>query len=219
MLSFDEVDTSPTRPLRVTPWLACAIAVVAGAGLAVELAKDALPSTIVEHLSLSYEGNVPTWLSTCLLIACAFVAGGIARAATTRRVHWWGIAIGFGYASLDEASELHEHLGGLFSTGGVLYFDWVIVGAIVVLALAVVYARFLLALPRATRLRLVAAATIYFAGALGMELPLGWWTERHGTDGLGYALIDWGEEVLEMTGAAVALVALVRHREATTAQV
>jgi hypothetical protein len=45
-----------------------------------------------------------------------------------------------------------------------------------------------------------------------MELPLGWWTERFGDDGLGYALIDWVEETLEMTGAAAALLVLLRHR-------
>jgi hypothetical protein len=114
--------------------------------------------------------------------------------------------------SLDEAAEIHEHLGGLVGTHGILYFDWVIPAAAVVVVLAAVYLPFMRALPRITRNRLVLAAAIYIGGALVMELPLGWWTERHGNDGLGYALIDWVEETLEMAGAAVALVSLLAYR-------
>jgi hypothetical protein len=43
-------------------------------------------------------------------------------------------------------------------------------------------------------------------------LPLGWWVERAGNDNLGYALIDWVEETMEMIGASLAVVALVAHR-------
>jgi hypothetical protein len=46
-----------------------------------------------------------------------------------------------------------------------------------------------------------------------MELPLGWITENGGVDGLGYALVDWIEEAMEMVGASLALVALVAHRQ------
>lgn len=193
-------------------WLALGIAVVAGLGLAAELGKDALPPELVSHLSLSYEGNVPTWFSSSLLLACAIAAGAIARGAATWRRHWWGMAIVFGYASMDEAAEIHEHLGGLVGTHGVLYFDWIIFAAAILIVLSLVFLRFVIALPRATRLGIIIAGAVYIGGAVGMELPLGWWTERFGNDGLGYALIDWVEETLEMIGASLALLALIRHR-------
>ena len=193
-------------------WLALGIAVVSGLGLAAELGKAALSPALVQHLSLSYEGNVPTWFSSSLLLACAIAAGAIARDATQWRRHWWGVAIVFGYASMDEAAEIHEHLGGLIGTHGVLYFDWIVFAIAILIALSLVYLRFVIALPRATRIGLVIAGIIYIGGAVGMELPLGWWTERHGNDGLGYALIDWVEETLEMIGATMALLVLVRHR-------
>jgi hypothetical protein len=117
------------------------------------------------------------------------------------------------YVSLDEAAEIHEHLGGHLDTSGLLYFDWVIPAAIILAILAAVYLPFLRALPRATRNRLVVAAAVYLAGALVMELPLGWWTERAGAENLGYAAIDWLEETMEMVGASLALVALVAHRQ------
>jgi hypothetical protein len=193
-------------------WLVLGVAVVAGLGLAAELAKDLLPRTLVEHLSLSYEGNVPTWFSSSLLLACAIAAGAIARDAATWRRHWWGVAVVFGYASMDEAAEIHEHLGGLIGTHGVLYFDWVVFAVAVLILLSVLYLRFVIALPRATRLGLIVAGILYIGGAVGMELPLGWWTERFGNEGLGYALIDWFEEILEMIGATLALLVLLAHR-------
>lgn len=193
-------------------WILAAIAVVSGAGLAVELLHDQLPEQVVQHLSLSYEGNVPTWLSSSLLLGCAIAAGLVASEAKAWRRHWWGMAIAFGWVSLDEAAEIHEHLGGLVGTHGLLYFDWVIPAAAVLVVLTALYLPFMRALPRVTRNRLLLAAAIYIGGALGMELPLGWWTERHGNDGLGYALIDWVEETLEMIGAAIALLTLLAHR-------
>ena len=197
----------------MTRWILAAIAVVSGAGLAVEVLHDHIPAQVLQHLSLSYEGNVPTWLSSSLLLGCAIAAGLVAAEATAWRRHWWGMAIAFGWVSLDEAAEVHEHLGGLIGTHGVLYFDWVIPAAGALVVLTALYLPFMRALPRVTRNRLVLAAVIYIGGAVGMELPLGWWTERHGNDGLGYALIDWVEETLEMIGAAIALLSLLAHRK------
>jgi hypothetical protein len=192
------------------------VAIVAMLGLAIELIHlrmhDELVEVLLEKLSLSYEGNLPTWWSSALLLGNAVAAGAIATRRPPQALHWWGIAAVAGWMSLDETAELHEHLGGLFGTGGVLYYDWVIPAAVVLVALALVFVPFMRALAPATRMRLVIAAAIYVSGALVMELPLGWWTEHHGSDGLGYALIDWLEETLEMVGASLALVALVRHR-------
>ncbi|WP_437940137.1 hypothetical protein [Sorangium sp. So ce341] len=50
-------------------------ATVASAGLGVEVLKPSLKlksrSGVVPLLSLSYEQNVPTWYTSCLLFACA----------------------------------------------------------------------------------------------------------------------------------------------------
>jgi hypothetical protein len=190
-------------------WLFAGVALVSGAGLAVEVAH----SPLVQHLSLSYEGNVPTWFSSMLLFACALAAGRIARGAVALRKHWWGVAIVFGYASLDEAAEIHEHLGGQFDLHGVLYFDWVIWAAVLLVALAILYWPFMRRIDPKTRNRLIVAGAVYISGAVIMELPLGWWTDHAGPDTMGYALIDWLEETMEMIGASLALLALLRHRE------
>jgi hypothetical protein len=66
--------------------------------------------------------------------------------------------------------------------------------------LGLTYLGFLLRLPRETAKQFTLAGALYLTGALLLELPLGYWTERHGDDGLGYALIDWCEETLEFVG-------------------
>jgi hypothetical protein len=191
-----------------------AVAIVAGLGLVVEVwharSHGAVIEALLPKLSLSYEGNLPTWVSSSLLLACAVTAGAIASARPAWHRHWWGIVAVLAWMSLDEAAELHEHLAGVVHTN-VIYFDWVIPAAGIVAVLAALYWPFVRALAPATRNRLLVAAAIYLAGALVMELPLGWWTEHHGSEGFGYGLIDWFEETLEMIGASLALVALVAH--------
>jgi hypothetical protein len=201
------------RPLA--RWLAAAIAVVAALGLAAELLRGRLDEAIVAKLSLSYEGNLPTWFTSSLLLAGAIAAGSIARGRPPDARGWWGVSAVLGWASLDEAVEIHEHLGGLVGTRGVFTYDWVWFGAAIVVVLAAVFLPFLRALPTLTRRRLIVAGAIYLTGALVMELPLGWWVDRVGhTDGMVYAALDWIEETLEMIGAALVVLALVAHREA-----
>lgn len=194
-----------------------AVAFVAGLGLVAEIwnvrSHDAVIDALLPKLSLSYESNLPTWFSSSLLLACAVAAAAIARDRLVGYRHWWFIGVLAAWMSLDEATELHEHLGGHIGTSGVLYFDWVIPASIIVALLVVAFIPFIRRLHPATRNRLILAGAVYVGGALLMELPLGWWTERHGTDTLGYALIDWVEETMEMVGAVFAFTALLAHRQ------
>lgn len=205
------------RPLheQIARPLIAAGSIVAGAGLAIELVHtrshaDAV-ETLVDLFSLSYEGNVPTWYASSLLFTCALVLTAIALDAGRHRVHWYGLAIGFFTMSLDEAIEIHEHLGGLVDGDGPLYFDWVIPAALLVAAVAALYLPFLRALPARRRRQFIMAGAIYLGGALVVELPLGWWTQRAGDDNATYALIDWIEETLELVGASFFLYALAER--------
>ena len=200
--------------------LLVAVALVAGLGLLVDLEAwrspdSAWTESLWPVLSLSAEGNLPTWFASSLLLACAVAAGAIAHqlgSGEPWRRHWWGIAFALGWVSLDEVAGLHEHLGGHLDLGGILYFDWVIWAALIVGVLAVIYLPFLRALASPARERLIVAAVVFVTGALVMELPLGWWTHHAGAESLGYALIDWLEETLELVGSSLALVALNAHR-------
>jgi hypothetical protein len=88
----------------------------------------------------------------------------------------------------------------------------VIPAAIIVLVTGILFIPFLRALSPITRLRFVIAGVIYVGGALGMEIPLGAWTAHYGDDNLGYALIDFVEETMEIFGASFFLLAILDHR-------
>ncbi len=184
------------------------------AGLLVELAcglgKLDGESMWRTGLSLSYEGNLPTWYATVLLWTAALGLSRIAmQAPATARRGWAGLAAIFALLSLDEAIELHESLGGA-ELHGPLYFSWVVPGALLTAMFGLAYLRFWLRLPSATRRAFALAFAIYVGAALGMELPLGAWTERHGDDNVVYALLDFGEESLELVGLTYFLAAIAR---------
>ena len=190
---------------------------VCGAGLAVELARYGgrldPEAWLRSALSLSYEGNLPTWYSSGLLWTAGLGLGLCgARDEGREQARWWMLAALFMLMSLDEAISLHEHLGGA-ELHGVLYFSWVVPGALLTAAFAVTYLGFWLRLPRPTRRGFACAFGLYVGGALGMELPLGAWFEAHGDENLGYALLDAVEESLEICGLSVFLVAILRHLE------
>ncbi|MFO0549174.1 MAG: hypothetical protein U0271_12355 [Polyangiaceae bacterium] len=207
------------RPARLRTALTLTSVLVVAAGVASEVAKAVyrLPSDygFVPYFSLSYEANFPTWYSSVLLLACAALLALAARAPRAdtdpKGAPWWILAAGFTFMSLDEVMSLHELTGTLVRAHGVLHFSWVIPALVLVGALGLYFIPFLKALPPKTRNRFVAAGAVYVFGAVGMELPLGYWVERYGDSGLGYGLIDALEEALEILGAQLFLLALLDH--------
>jgi len=196
--------------------LVATLIAVGAAGLVVELLHHgpvpALDEDLVGLFSLSYESNLPTWYSSALLLACAVTLTAIAPAAPPGQARYWSLLSAvFGYLSIDEAVGLHEQLNEVVHLGGPFYFGWIIPAGAAVLLVGAAYLRFLRALPAETRRRFLVAGALYVGGALLMEIPLGLWTEARGDGGLGYALIDFAEESLEMTGATLFLLALLRH--------
>jgi hypothetical protein len=204
--------------LRVQLGLLISTAIVCVLGIAAEVVHHSagIESPLIPLLSLSAEANLPTWYSSILLFACAVVLASIASIVRGQRVrfatHWTVLAAIFLYMSLDETAQLHERLNSLWSLEGVFYFSWIIPAAVIVLVIGLAYLPFVLHLPPPTRIRFIAAGIIYVGGALIMEMPLGAWATRHGEDNIGYALIDALEETMEMAGASLFLLALLRHR-------
>jgi len=193
---------------------------VCGVGLVVELAYGAGTGAHEETapywvglLSLSYEGNLPTWFASGLLLGCSVALFANARAETEPRQRPFWVALGavFALMSLDETVEMHERLTGTLGLGGAFHYDWVVFGAGFALLVGLATVPFLRRLPRPTARAFIVAGAVYVTGAALMELPLGWWTSEFGTHNLGYGLIDWVEETLELVGAGLFLTALLRH--------
>jgi hypothetical protein len=175
--------------------------------------------------NLNEEQNLPTFFSALLLLGCAALLAILAAAARredrSRRDAWYwgGLAALFLFLSVDEAASIHElfirPVNAAAGTSDLLHLDWVVpyVGAGAIVAL--LYARFLMRLPRVIGFRIVAAGTIFVAGAAGIEL-IGSAVLRdndydHGT--LPMKLLFLVEETLEMLGVAYFLAALLRYVE------
>jgi hypothetical protein len=197
--------------LIVLVMILSALGLLAEVGFALFDRKD--PWGLFKFASLSWEENLPTWAASSLLLLCAGLLLAIGRRVQKLgglwSRHWFAMSAIFAYVSLDETAQLHENLGYLLSTGkGILYYDWVIPATGVLLVLGMIFRTFIFHLPTRTRSRFILAAVLYVGGALFMELPLGYWVSEHGSSNLGYGLIDWIEETLELAGVAVFLYAL-----------
>lgn len=174
---------------------------------------------IARLLDLNSESSIGTWVSVMLLATCAALLGLIARARHLARDrfawHWTGLAALALGLSLDEGAKLHD-LGSGFggamrerlNLGGVLYYGWVIVAFVTIVVLALVYRRFVLALPPGTRATLLAAAAFYVMGEMGLEMLGGWVIDRQGESFL-YFLVTSFEEFLAMVGVVIAIGALL----------
>jgi hypothetical protein len=166
------------------------------------------------------EGNLPSWLSSALLLVAALLLWGIAVQARAAgdpwHRHWALLALAVAYLSLDEAAQVHERLlipvGALLvDAQGVFTFGWVVVAGPVLVVFALTYLRFLAALPAAVRRGLVIAAVVYVLGALGLELVGGLILDRgYAEASVPYILETSAEEFLEMAGLTLLLRVLIR---------
>ena len=193
------------------------------AGLASELSihlfDDEWGFGLVPLVNLGFEGNVPTWYSSTLLFAAAALLAAIAWTRLHRRSaygrHWAVLAVIFLYLSIDESVVIHElinqPLGAALELGGMLYFAWVLPFGVLVVTFVLGYLGFLRHLPRRWRVWFVLAGAIYVGGALGTELPIGYWVDRHGGDNLTYGLLNVGQESLEILGATIFCCALLSY--------
>jgi hypothetical protein len=199
---------------RLGEILVVAGVIVVAAGVGVEVLRFGRVGdfALADVLSLSLEANVPTWYSSMLLFSAALALHAAGTDDARWRAHWWGLALAFAGISLDEVAGFHERLNGLARLGGVLHFAWVIPFAVLVAVVGLLCVPFLRALPSSTRTRFVLAGTLYVGGALGVELVLGAWTDRHGPMNLVYRLIDAVEEAGEIAGVSLFVWAVLAHR-------
>jgi hypothetical protein len=205
---------------RVATVLVWVLVVLAVAGIFAECARNLLgsKSPLVDYFSLTEEKNFPTWWSSFLLATCSIVLGTIAATKSRRpgdyKAHWIGLTAIFCYLSIDEFVEIHEWLSALPGLGklhGFLYYGWVLPAVFVVAAFALSYLRFLFHLPMSTRVKVALAGVLYVGGALGLELILGVWTERHGEFNFAWAMIGVVEESMEIIGSSLFLYALLEY--------
>ena len=181
---------------------------------------------VLRLLDLNEERSAGTFYSVIGLLACAATLLLLAFAARQRDSHWrgdglwWlGLSALFVFMSADEGLAIHEvlmvHVRKALHASGMLYYAWVIPYSGLVVFVALVYARFLLRLPRGIAARFIVAGAVYVGGAVGLEMVAGYMVETRGyaERSLPMEIEYLVEETMEMLGAAYFLTALLRYME------
>jgi hypothetical protein len=167
------------------------------------------------------EYNFPTWFSSFSLLTSAVIILIIAYIQHVQQepytLHWLGLAGFFALFSLDEYVTLHEAAGAIlrdfFDLTGVFYYAWPILGAIGIGFVTIFYWRFVAALPLRTRQLFILSTLVIVGGAMGVEIIQGYYTYLQGPANLGYELIAYLEESLELSGMALFIYTFVSHLE------
>lgn len=202
-------------------WVASAVVIAAGVGreLAAYLSGTPTSAYGLRLLRLDAENTLPVWYSSTQLIACAlllFLQALQARAERSKQqAGWLLLAFGFIYLSMDETASIHEilidKLKLVFYTGGVFTFGWVLVAIPAVIVVLLMLSRFILRLPRGTRILFLVSGTIYVFGAVGLEMMGAPIFEARGVDAPDYVAVVVTEETLEIVGISLFLTALLLH--------
>ena len=174
---------------------------------------------LVPMFSFGLEHNVPAYYSALTVLLCALLLAIIATVERKREAsgagYWWGLAAIFLFLALDEALALHERIIAptqlLLGVSGDRYFVWLLPYAMVMLVIAVMYARFLLSLPPGTRRRFILAGIVFLSGAVGLEIVGGLIHEALGAGSIIFVVVESLEDLLEMVGILIFIHALMCH--------
>jgi hypothetical protein len=174
----------------------------------------------VALFDLNREQNLPTYYQGISIFLAAVLLAAIARQAWKTRAPfrwaWTILSAGFVVLSIDETCMLHEQLELLMQKSdhhfsGLFRYSWVVPAIIIVAVIGCGYLRFLASLPTVTRMRFIMAAAIYLSGTIGMEMVGGWYDDRYGSNNITCQLLANIEELMEMSGIAIFIVALLEH--------
>jgi hypothetical protein len=176
-----------------------------------------LPGTTLFYLDNEF--NIPSIFSGLILLTSALTLTYIyyLEKGSPNAKYWLVLACGFYFMSLDEVISIHERLNPIASSlihdaGGVFTFAWVVPYIIIVVFFGFFFLRFLLSLPKNSRINFIIAGTIYLFGAIGLEMIGGDYYGAHGTkDTLTYAIFVTIEESCEMFGISFFIYSLLQY--------
>ena len=176
---------------------------------------------LLAAFSLGAEQNFPTYFSTVVLLGCSLMLGFLGLRVMKEPGHdslyWFALGLIFLFLSMDEMMMIHERLTepvrALVGDSYAPHYAWVLPYGLLVVAVGIAYARFLLRLPRRTTLLFVLSGALYVGGAIGFETMSGAVSSEAGNSNVAYVALQTIEEVLEMFGMILFLYALADYVE------
>ncbi|MDO5645743.1 MAG: hypothetical protein Q4G21_08685 [Dermabacter sp.] len=160
------------------------------------------------------EANVATWWAASLWLMLALVAVAVALVAPRLRLLWFFVALVAVYASVDEATMVHEEL---YRVGDLLVpllpfdpfsYTWVVGGIIAIVIVATVLIPLAIRLPRTVLVGLVVAGAMFVLGAVVVETVGGHVQDRVGPETWPVLALIHVEEALEYFGVVLAIAAV-----------
>ena len=173
---------------------------------------------IPRHFDLNAEGNFASWYEAFPLLIAALLTLALAAHYRAERApmagRWGAMSALFLFMSIDEAAQLHDLFTGPVRRGleidfGVFYFAWLVPAVAFLAVCAWYFAPLIRSLPGAIRIRLLAAAAIYFGGAVVVEMLSGFAVE-YGRKSTPYLTVLTFEETCEIVGLLIGVGALFR---------
>lgn len=167
-------------------------------------------------LNLDREISIPTWWQQSQLVLaatlCLLLSTIFTRDHGRKDPYWFTLACIFLFISIDEGSEIHEYMtepmrSAFDISGGLLWFAWLIPGALALAIFGLVFFRWWHRLPAWPRALMAIGGITFVMGAVGFEMVGGAHKADHGED-FGYFLIAAFEEGLEMIGATTFVLSL-----------
>ncbi|GAA4051024.1 hypothetical protein GCM10022409_42230 [Hymenobacter glaciei] len=176
---------------------------------------------LVRYFDLNEENTIPAFFSSLLLLLASALLLVIARQAASRKkaLLWLLLSAVFLFLALDESIAIHEELtysvnkmyAPSTDTNGFLRYSWVVPYLLALTVLTAFYAPFLWQLPTFVRALFVASGCIFVTGAVGMESIEGHYDLLYGMHNLYSSLLCALEEVMEMSGVALFIFALLTY--------
>jgi hypothetical protein len=223
-VEYRVVDITPRRAARTLMQIYAfllaghTLALIMLHGFGHPMAKGLVPS-----FHMDFEGNVPTFVATQVLFACAAMAAlmpTLRRISGWDRLGWFFLAAVFAFLSMDEIVGLHEHAGRLaeilIPPEDLPYYDWTVPYALLVMVIAGALLPWFVRLERRSQVLFVLSGCLFIGGALGMETISGFYYGSLDPDRLVYRtltgdLLATVEECMEFCGTGLFLCALIRH--------
>jgi hypothetical protein len=171
---------------------------------------------------LDGEDNIPSFFSFAIMMYAvaliAFIALHRRDADKPGTGYWAGLGVVFTYLAIDEGFEVHERIGLIAShwigAHELKTYAWLVPYACGGIVFLIVYARFLLQLPRPDALRILRAGIVYVTGAGVAEAIGAWYVHVYHTEhAVGYDIETCIEETLEMVGVIMFIYALLKFIE------
>ncbi|SIR15701.1 multidrug transporter [Pontibacter lucknowensis] len=184
--------------------------------------ESRLTRILMYYFTFNGESNIPAFFSSVMLLAASGLLFLVHRqhkhsVQETYTRHWFILGCIFLFMAIDENTQIHERVADFVrprlatDLSGMLHWAWVVPYSVLTLAVVAYFIGFVLRLPAYTRNLILLSGALFVGGALGLEFFEGYLYKRYGLDHLYNRILYCLEELMEMSGVALFIYALLDY--------